>query len=113
MARRRLTADQHREIALTTCAQKHARTGTRKSEALDELRLLAQGRSDLLALACGQLLGGFLATPGSHHPADLQAPAFLFEAGADPRLVTGFADEARRRAGGQHTTGTTGGPPNS
>lgn len=112
MPRRRLTADQHREIALTTCAQKHARAGAPKAEALEELRLLAQGRAELLAQACGQLLGGFLAVPGAHHPADLQAPALLFEAGADPRLVAAHADEARRRAGGHHTTSTTGGPAN-
>lgn len=112
MPSRRLTADQHLEIALTTCAQKHARTGTPKADALDELRLLAHGRSDLLAKACGQVLGGFLALPGSHHPADLQGAALLFEAGADPRLVPGYADESRRRAGGHHTTHDVGGPPN-
>lgn len=96
MACRRLGADQHRETA----------------EALEELRLLAQGRSELLAQACGQLLGGFLAVPGAHHPADLQAPALLFEAGANPRLVTAHVDATRLRAGGHHTTSTTGGPAN-
>jgi hypothetical protein len=110
---RRLTPDQHLEIALTTCAQKHARTNTPKAAALDELRLLAHGHSDLLAKACGQILGGFLALPGSHHPSDLQGAALLFEAGADPRLVTGHADESRRRAGGHHTTHDVGGPPNA
>ncbi|WP_156366967.1 hypothetical protein [Aeromicrobium sp. Leaf272] len=29
-----------------------------------------------------------IALPGSHHPADLQGAALLFEAGADPRRVT-------------------------
>lgn len=113
MASRRLTPDQHLEITLTTCAQKHARTGTLKADAIEELRLLAHGRSDLLAKACGQILGGFLALPGSHHPADLQGAALLFEAGADPRLVADYADESRWRAGGHHTTHDVGGPPNA
>lgn len=112
MASRRLTADQHREIALTTCGQMHARTGTPKAEALEELRLLAQGRSDLLARACGQIHGGFLALPGNHHSADLQGAVLLFEAGAEPRLVTAHADQARHRAGGHHTTHDVGGPQN-
>lgn len=110
---RRLHPDRALEIALTGCARRHAFDGTPRAEALEELRLLAKGRSDLLAEACGLVLGGYLALPGSQHPGILHAAALLAEAGADPRLVAGFADKARDNAlRNHHTTGDIGGAPN-
>ncbi len=113
MARRRLTDDQHLEIRLGSTARRLARAYVNRAEAVAELQELAGGRGDLLALACGRALGGFLAQPGTAHPGDLQVPALLHEAGADWTTIAAHADEARRAAGGHHSTATTGGPPNS
>lgn len=111
--RRRLHPDRALEIALTGCARRHALEGTPRTEAIRELRLIANGRADLLAEACGLVLGGYLALPGSQHPGVLHAAALLAEAGADPRLVAGVADKARNNAlRNHHTTGDIGGPPN-
>jgi hypothetical protein len=112
MARSRLTDDQHLEIRLTTTARRLARAYVDRAVAVAELQELADGRGDLLALACGRALGGFLALPGSAHPGDLQVPALLLEAGADWTTIAAHTDEARRAAGGHHSTATTGGPPN-
>lgn len=112
MARSRLTDDQSLEIRLSTTARRLARDCVDRAAAVAELRELAGGRGDLLALACGRALGGFLALPGSAHPGDLHAPALLLEAGADWATIATHADEARRAAGGHHSTATTGGPPN-
>lgn len=110
---RRLTPDRATEIALTGCARRHAFDGTPRTEAIEDLRLIAKGRADLLAEACGLVLGGYLALPGSQHPGILHAAALLAEAGADPRLVAGFADQARNYAlRNHHTTGDIGGAPN-
>lgn len=65
-----------------------------RSEAIEELRLIPNSRSDLLAEACGLVLGGYLALVGSQQTGLLQAAVVLAEAGADPRLVAGFADQA-------------------
>lgn len=109
-----MTDDQHLEIRLGTTATRLARSGTDRAAAVAELREAAGGRADLLALACGRALGGFLALPGMHHPGDLQAPALLLEAGADPALVPVHADQARQHARrNHHTTASTGGPPNT
>jgi hypothetical protein len=108
-----MTDDQHLEMRLGTTATRLARTGVERAAAVAELREIAAGRADLLALAAGRALGGFLARPGDAFPGDLHAPALLLEAGADPALVPGHADETRRNAlGTHHTTATTGGPPN-
>jgi hypothetical protein len=108
-----MTEDDHLEMRLGITATRLARTQVDRAAAVAELRDMAGDRADLLALACGRALGGFLALPGTAHPGDLHAPALLFEAGADPDLVPGHADETRRNAlGTHHTTETTGGPPN-
>lgn len=108
-----MTDDQHLEMRLGTTATRLARGGADRAAAVAELREVADGRGDLLALACGRALGGFLALPGMHHPGDLHAPALLLEAGADPDLVAVHADQAREHARrNHHTTATTGGPPN-
>lgn len=110
---RPLRPDRALEIALTGRARRHALGTTPRNEAIEELRLIAKGRSDLLAEACGLVLGGYLALPGSQHPGILHAAALLAEAGADPRLVAGFADQARNNAlRNHHTTGDIGGPAN-
>lgn len=113
MPSRRLTPDRHLEIRLTTTARRLAREGAEREAAVAELRDIAAGRTDILAEACGVALGGFLAQPGIYHPRDLHAPALLFEAGADPDLVTQHA-EATWDVGrsNHHTTSTTGGLPN-
>lgn len=111
---RGLTPDKATEIVLSGCARRHALEGTDRATAFEELRLIAHGRSDPLAEACGLVIGGWLALPGSQHPGILHAAALLAEAGADPRLVTGFADQTRENAlGGHHTTGDLGGAPNA
>ncbi|MCO7238396.1 hypothetical protein [Aeromicrobium sp. CnD17-E] len=113
MARQRLSPDRHLEIRLTTAARRLAREGVDRESAVAELREIAQGRTDILAEACGMALGGFLAHPGIQQPRDLHAPALLFEAGADPDLATQRA-EATWNFGrsAHHTTSTTGGLPN-
>lgn len=113
MARRRLDPDRALEITLTTTARRLARGGTERAAGVTELRALAGGRADVLAEACGMALGGFLAQSSAAHPEDLQAAAFLLEAGADLRLVVAHADATRDHAArGHHSTATTGGPPN-
>lgn len=112
MAGQRLSPDRHLEIRLTTTARRLAREGVDRETAVPELREIARGRTDILAEACGMVLGGFLAHPGIRKSPDLHAPALLFEAGAAPDLLGQHA-EATWDFGrsGHHTTATTGGPP--
>lgn len=105
MARSPMHPDKHREIALTGLARRHAMEDTSDPEAIAELRLLAQGRADLLAEAAGMAIGGYLAAPGMNDPRTLRAGWLLVAAGADPTLVTGHVDATRRRVGrGGHDT---------
>ncbi len=50
MARSRLTDDQHLEIRLSSTARRLARAYVDRSVAVDELREMAGGRADLLAI---------------------------------------------------------------
>lgn len=105
---RRLTDDQYLEIAPSGNAQRHAREGTEHDVAVRELQLIAGGRSGLLAVAAGRIIGGWLASPGMHHPSQLRTGTLLVEAGADPTLVTRWVDEGRANASGRgHSTPVT------
>lgn len=105
MARSPMHPDRYLEVALSGLARRHAMEGTTDPEAIAELRLLAQGRSDLLAEAAGMAIGGYLAAPGMNDPRTLRAGWLLVAAGADPTLVTGHVDATRARASrGGHET---------
>lgn len=113
MARGRLTDDQHLEIRLSSTARRLARAYVDRAVAVEELRDIAGGRADLLALACGRALGDFLGRPLAQHPGDLHIAALLLEAGADPKLVIVHTDSTRDYSSrSHHSTATTGGPPN-
>ncbi len=57
----------------------------------------ADGRTDLLALAAGGHLGGYLGDAGMTNPTSLLAGALLVLAGADPVEVVAHADVVRTR----------------
>lgn len=105
MPSRRLHPDRQTEIALTGCARRHALEDTRDAEAIAELRLIANGRPDLLAEAAGHALGGYLGAPGMCDPREVKAAALLVMAGADPTLVPSHTDTTRALVSrGGHTT---------
>ena len=63
--------------------------------AVEELREIAGGRSDLLAETARILLG---AAPGTLDEARTRAAALCIEAGADVTLIPQWVEEGRRRA---------------
>lgn len=112
MPRSPMHPDRRLEIALSATAGRLAREGALDGDAVAELRDLAAGRADLLAVAAGQALGGYLARPGATTPATVKAAALLIAAGADPDLIAAEVDATRLRSARTHGTHTTGGPPN-
>ena len=62
---------------------------------MEELREIADGRSDLLAETAGILLG---AARGTLDEARTRAAALCIEAGADVTLIPQWVEEGRRRA---------------
>lgn len=91
--------DKRLEIALTGCARRHALANSTDTEAINELRLIAQGRADLLAEAAGYAIGAWTANPAGNDPRTLRAGWLLVAAGADPTTVTEHIDRARENAG--------------
>lgn len=90
-----MTPDRRMEIALTGTATSLAVENVPEADAIAELKLLAQGRADLLAEAAGGLLGAWLAAPGTQHPNRVRGAWLLIAAGADPTAIARWVDEAR------------------
>ncbi len=91
--------DRLRAAKLTGLAQHHARwrelTSAETALAVTELRVLAAGRTDLLAEQAGLLIGfgeGSVNEAANRHAAEL-----LIAAGAEESLIPHWIDEGRRR----------------
>lgn len=99
MARRGrgLDPDTRLEIALSGMAARLAHDVTPVAEAVAVLRGIGGGRTDLMAVAAGRILGGYLGEPQITNPARFLAAAYLVVAGADPALVVEHVDVVRRR----------------
>lgn len=63
-------------------------------QAMDELREIAERRSDLLSIAAGRILGGSLSSC-TDHPAFILAAEYLTPAGADHDALVALTDEFR------------------
>lgn len=100
MPSRRLHPDTKLEIDLIGTAGRLLREGVEWDAAVAHLREIADGRTDLLARASGNFLGGYLASPGMHHPTELRPALWLLEAGADPSLVAAAVDRTRANSAG-------------
>ena len=86
------------EVALNGAATRLANADTPMREAVAELKLMAGGRTDLVAAAAGSILGSYLSRPGSTHPQAVYSVALLVLAGADVDLIVRHVDHARRRS---------------
>ena len=84
------------EVRLNGTATRLAHADVPLREAVAELEALAAGRADLLAVAAGSILGGYLSRPGMSHPQAVYAVALLVLAGADVDLIVEHVDRARR-----------------
>lgn len=84
------------EVKLDANARRHSLEHTPRDEAVAHLRAIADGRRDLLAVAAGSVLGGYLGAPRSTHPADVYAADLLILAGADPSQIVAHVDDVRR-----------------
>ena len=93
---RRLDPDTAIEIKLDAIARRHSHDHTPRDEAVADLRAIADGRADLLALAAGSVLGGYLGDPCATHPVDVYAAGLLILAGADPAQIVAHVDDVRR-----------------
>ncbi|HJY59082.1 MAG TPA: hypothetical protein VJ418_22120 [Streptosporangiaceae bacterium] len=95
-------ADRMLAVRLDAIATRHARWGAitedQSAAAVDELREIADGRSDLLAEVAGLALGT-TERKGPEYQARGQAVARLCRmAGADESLIAPWIQEGRRRA---------------
>ena len=90
--------DTRLEVALHGRATRLAHDDAPMREAVEQLKVLAGGRADLLAAAAGSILGGYLSRPGSTRPQALYAVALLVLAGADVHLIVEHVDRARQRS---------------
>jgi hypothetical protein len=93
---RGLDPDTAIEIKLDANARRHSREDTPRDEAVADLRRIAGGRTDLLAVAAGSVLGGYLGAPTTSHPQDVYAAGLLILAGADPARIVAHVDDVRR-----------------
>lgn len=89
--------DRFREIALSATARRLAQEEADYRGAMLQLRALADGRTDLLAIAAGGLLGSYLARASVTDPRMVRAAALLIDAGADPSRTAAETDEVRRQ----------------
>lgn len=96
MSSRRLDPDTALEIKLDAIARRYAHEMADLGDSVASLTVLAGGRTDLLALAAGSILGGYLAEPGVSHPADTYAAGLLILAGADASLIVARVDDVRK-----------------
>ena len=90
--------DTQQVVALVSRAQLLTDLEISVSAAIDELRGIAQGRSDLLASAAASQIGAFLASPHRTDPFHLLAGTFLVLAGADMDVVEDEVESVRRWA---------------
>ena len=88
--------DAQQEVALINRAQLLTDLEISVAAAIDELRALAGGRSDLLANAAASQIGAYLASPQTTDPYHLLAGTFLVLAGADTDLVEDAVESVRR-----------------
>jgi len=86
------------EVALNGAATRLAHADAPLREAVAQLEVMAAERTDLLAAAAGQILGGYLSRPGSTHPQAVYSVALLVLAGADVDLIVEHVDGARRKS---------------
>lgn len=86
------------EVALNGAATRLAHEDSPLRGAVEQLVEMANGRSDLLAGAAGQILGSYLNRPGSTHPQMIYAVALLVLAGADVERLVEHVDQARERS---------------
>lgn len=94
----RLKPDVALEINLNGTAARLVRESVPFDEAVEQLRTIAGGRTDLLSRAAGSKVGGYLA---QLTPADtLKSAAMLACAGTDWSDVVEAADRTRRLASG-------------
>lgn len=93
---RGLDPDTAIEIKLDAIARRHSHEHTPRDEAVADLRAIADGRTDLLAMAAGSVLGGYLGAPRTTHPVDVYAAGLLILAGADPSKIVAHVDDVRR-----------------
>lgn len=84
------------ELKLDAIARRHNHQDTPRDEAVADLKRVADGRADLLAIAAGTVLGGYLGEPGMSHPGDVYAASLLILAGADPDKIVAHVDDVRR-----------------
>jgi hypothetical protein len=96
MPSRRLHPDTALEISLIGTAARLHDDGLPAADIIAELRAIALGRADLLAIAAGNHLGGYLASPGMSHPATVTIAGYLIQAGADPQTITAEVDRVRK-----------------
>lgn len=96
MPSRRLQPDRAIEISLEGNATRHAHENTEPSAAVEHLRTIACGRTDLMAHAAGTMLRSYLGSPGTHHPSSVYAVGLLVMAGADPSAFVGHTLAVRR-----------------
>jgi hypothetical protein len=97
MPTRRLAPDTALEIKLAGTAARLIDAGLPWGEIVERVQTLADGRTDLLALAAGGHLGGYLGDAGATNPTSLVAAAVLVLAGADAAAVVAYADAVRKR----------------
>ena len=84
------------EAALINRAQLLTDLEISVAAAIDELRDMADGRSDLLANAAASQIGAYLASPRTVDPYHLLAGTFLVLAGADTDRVEDAVEDVRR-----------------
>lgn len=84
------------EVKLDAIAPCHSHEHTPRDEAVAGLRAIAAGRSDLLAVAAGSILGGYLGAPRTTQLVDVYAAGLLILAEVDPSQIVAYVDDVRR-----------------
>jgi hypothetical protein len=97
-ARRKPDPDRLLCAWLSGAAMRLARAGGSITDAVAELRQLADGRDDLLAQEAGVLIGAWSAHPDTDTGHRVLAASLLVVAGADLDALDRWVDEGRRRA---------------
>ena len=87
--------DAQREDALISRAQLLTDLEISVAAAIDELRVMAHGRADLLANAAASQIGVYLSSPRTTDPYHLLAGTFLVLAGADTDRVEDAVESVR------------------